>query len=89
MPPAVRRVDSAPCRPLSSPTVADREGAGVESALRGCVPIPHRAAHIQAGHRVRYFTAAEDAYQQLIAQHVDYAERALTTHIARQHNGAA
>ena len=34
-------------------------------------------------------SAAEDAYQQLIAQHVDYAERALTTHIARQHNGAA
>jgi len=33
--------------------------------------------------------AAEDAYQQLIAQHVDYAERALTTHIARPHNGAA
>jgi len=52
-------------------------GGGVESALRGCVPIPHRAPHIQAGHRVRYFTAAEDAYQQLIAQHVDYAERAL------------
>jgi len=34
-------------------------------------------------------TAAEDAYQQLIAQQVDYAERALTTHIARPHNGAA
>jgi len=28
-------------------------------------------------------TAAEDAYQQLIAQQVDYAERALTTHITR------
>jgi len=27
-------------------------------------------------------TAAEDAYQQLIAQQVDYAEQALTTHIA-------
>jgi hypothetical protein len=26
-------------------------------------------------------TAAEDAYQQLIAQQVDYAERALITHI--------
>ncbi len=64
-------------------------GAGVESALRGCVPIPHRAPHIQAGHRVRYFTAAEDAYQQLIAQYVDYAEQARSTHIAHPHNGAA
>jgi len=34
-------------------------------------------------------TAAEDAYQQLIAQHVDYAEQALITHIARARNGAA
>jgi len=33
--------------------------------------------------------AAEDAYLQLIAQHVDYAEQALTTHIARVRNGAA
>jgi hypothetical protein len=33
--------------------------------------------------------AAEDAYQQLIEEHVEYAEHALTTYIARRHSGAA
>ncbi len=64
--------------------------ADVESALRSCVPIPHRAPRIQdVDTLLELIAAAEDAYQQLIAQHVDYAEQALTTHIARPHNGAA
>ncbi len=79
-----RRVDAG-IEPDPAEVLAD-----VESALRSCVPIPHRAPHIQdVDTLLELITAAEDAYQQLIAQHVDYAEQALTAHIARQCNGAA
>jgi len=62
----------------------------VETVLRSCVPIPHRAPHIRdVDTLLELITAAEDAYQQLIAQHVDYAEQALITHIVRARNGAA
>jgi hypothetical protein len=34
-------------------------------------------------------SAAEDAYQQLIEEHVEYAEHALTAYIGRRDSGAA
>ncbi len=65
--------------------------ADVETAMRRCVPIPHRAPHIQdMDSLLELITAAEDAYQQLIAEHVDYTERVLANHIARRsREGAA
>ena len=79
-----RRVDAG-IEPDPAEVLAD-----VETALRSCVPIPHRAPHIQdVDTLLELITAAEDAYQQLIAQHVDYAEQALITHIVRARNGAA
>lgn len=57
--------------------------ADVETAMRSCVPIPHRVPRVQdVGSLLQLITAAEDAYQQLIAEHVIYAERVLADHIA-------
>jgi len=51
---------------------------------------PTPRPHIQDVDTVlELISAAEDAYQQLIVQQVDYAERALITHIVRPRNGAA
>lgn len=55
--------------------------ADVETAMRRCVPIPHRAPRVQdIDNLLELIAAAEDAYQQLIAEHVDYAERVLAEH---------
>jgi hypothetical protein len=65
--------------------------ADVETAMRSCVPIPHRAPRVRdVDTLLQLITAADDAYQQLIAEHVDYAERVLADHIAgRRREGAA
>lgn len=53
----------------------------VETAIRRCVPIPRRTPRIQdVDSMLELVTAADDAYQQLIAEHVDYAERVLAQH---------
>jgi hypothetical protein len=65
--------------------------ADVEAAMRTCIPIPQSApniADIEA--LLQLIDKTEDAYQQLIAEHLDYAERALAEHVAMlQHCGAA
>ena len=64
--------------------------ADVETAMRSCVPLPHRAPQVQdVDSLLQLISAAEDAYQQLIAQHIDYAERILTDHIAQRHREGA
>ena len=65
--------------------------ADVETVMRSCVPIPHRAPRVQdVDSLLQLITAAEDAYQQLIAEHLDYAEQILADHIAqRRGEGAA
>ena len=45
--------------------------AQLETAMRSRMPIPHRAPRVQdVGSLLQLIAAAEDAYQQLIAQHV-------------------
>ena len=52
--------------------------ADVENAMRGCVPIPRRAPRVDdINVLLDLITTAEDAYQQLIDEHIDYAERVL------------
>lgn len=64
--------------------------ADVEGVIRCCVPIPHQATRTEdVDVLLELVTAAADAYEQLIAEHVEYAERVLTAYIARQHSGAA
>ncbi len=55
--------------------------ADVETAIRRCVPIPRQTPRIHdVDSMLELITAADDAYQQLIAEHVDYAERVLAQH---------
>ena len=65
--------------------------ADVETAMRSCVPLPHRAPRVRdVDTLLQLIAAAEDAYQQLIAEHVDYAEGVLADHSAsRRREGAA
>lgn len=65
--------------------------ADVEDALRACRPIPNRAPRIDDVDSLhQLISAAEDAYQQLIARHVTYAEQVLTDHAtALRHADAA
>jgi hypothetical protein len=64
--------------------------ADVETAMRSCVPIPHRAPRVQdVDSLLQLIAAAEDAYQQLIDEHVDYAERVLADHTHGRQHGAA
>jgi hypothetical protein len=65
--------------------------ADVETTMRSCVPIPHRAPRFEdVARMLDLIAAAEDAYQQLIAEHVDYAERILAARVsARLRDGAA
>jgi hypothetical protein len=64
--------------------------ADVEGVIRRCVPIPHQAPHSNdVAVLLELVAAAVDAYERLIAEHVDYAERALTAYIAGQQAGAA
>ncbi len=64
--------------------------ADVEGVIRSCVPLPHQAPRTDdVGVLLELVAAAADAYEQLIAEHVEYAERVLTAYIARQHSGAA
>jgi hypothetical protein len=52
--------------------------ADVEIAMRGAVPIPHRAPGTNdLDTLLQLIAAAEDAYQQLIAEHLDYAAQVL------------
>jgi hypothetical protein len=64
--------------------------ADVEDVIRGCVPIPHAATRTDdVGVLLDLIAAANDAYEQLIAEHVDYAEQVLAAHVAWLHPGAA
>jgi len=66
--------------------------ADVETVMRGCVPLPHRAPHSEdVANLLELIDAAEDAYLQLIAEHITYAERVLDEHIAHslRRDGAA
>jgi hypothetical protein len=64
--------------------------ADVEGVIRSYVPIPHQAPRVEdVAVSLELVAAAEDAYQQLIEEHVEYAEHALTTYIGRRHSGAA
>jgi hypothetical protein len=59
--------------------------ADLEMAMCRCAPIPRRAPLARdIDGMFQLITAAEDAYQQLIVVHVDYAERVLADHIARR-----
>lgn len=72
-----RRIDGV-CEPDLSDVLAD-----VEAVMRTCQPIPHRAPSIEDVDRLReLIEAAEDAYQRLIAEHLDFAEHVLSSHIA-------
>lgn len=55
--------------------------ADVETAIRRCLPFPRRAPRIDdIDSLLELIGAAGDAYQQLIAEHIDYAEHALAQH---------
>lgn len=55
----------------------------IENALRGALPLPHRTPRITDIDTLRTLAAAaEDAYQQLINQHLDHAEHILATRTA-------
>ena len=55
--------------------------ADVETVMRASVPFPHHAPAIDdVDSLLHLITAAEDAYQQLIAAHLDYAEHVLAVH---------
>ena len=64
----------------------------VETVMRSCVPLPHRAPQTDdVDTLLELITAAEDAYQQLVAEHITYAETVLAEHIAcpgHQHGAA-
>lgn len=78
-----RRVDAG-INPDPADILAD-----VETAMRGCVPIPHRTPRVHdIDSLLQLIAAAEDAYQQLIGEHIDFAERILVSHVA-QRQGAA
>lgn len=52
--------------------------ADVERVMRDALPIPHKApATEDVDTLLQLIEAAEDAYQQLIAEHLDYAETVL------------
>jgi hypothetical protein len=62
---------------------------GVRLLACAAIPIPHRAPRLEDPTRMLELIAvAEDAYQQLIAEHIDFAERVLVSHVA-QRQGAA
>lgn len=64
--------------------------ADVESVIRSCVPIPHPAPRTEdIVVLLELVAAAADAYEQLIAEHVEYAEQALTVYIDGRHLGVA
>lgn len=64
--------------------------ADVEGVIRTYVPIPHQAPWVEdVAVSLELVAAADDAYQQLIAEHVEYAEQVLTAYIDRQRSGAA
>jgi hypothetical protein len=74
-----RRLDATD-EPEPSDVVAD-----VETALRGCVPIPHRVPPVDDIDRLLdLIAAAEDAYQRLLAEHLDYAERVLDSYVGNR-----
>lgn len=58
--------------------------ADVEKAMRAAVPIPHQApATEDPDTLLALIEAAEDAYQQLIAEHLDYAAQVLADALAQ------
>lgn len=64
--------------------------ADVESVIRSCVPIPHQAPRTKdVGVLLDLVAAAGEAYEQLIEEHVEYAEQILTAYIDRHRSGAA
>ena len=64
--------------------------ADVEGVIRSCVPIPHQAPRTKdVGVLLELVAAAGEAYEQLIEEHVEYAEQVLTAYIDRQRAGAA
>lgn len=64
--------------------------ADVETVMRSCVPIPRRAPRVSDIDTVlQLVAAAEDAYQQLIARHINYAEQVLAEHAATRRPEAA
>ena len=64
--------------------------ADVEDVIGSCVPIPHEATDTDdVAVLLELVAAAGEAYEQLIAEHVDYAEQILIAYAARRHPGAA
>lgn len=52
--------------------------ADVEATMRRAVPLPHRAPNVSnVADLLNLIDAAEDAYERLIGQHVDHAEKVL------------
>jgi hypothetical protein len=52
--------------------------ADVEAIMRSCIPIPHRAPRVtDVATLLELVSAAEEAYEDLISQHLDYAEEVL------------
>lgn len=50
----------------------------VESTMRRAIPLPHRAPNVNdVEDLLQLVEVAEDAYERLIGEHVDHAERAL------------
>jgi hypothetical protein len=52
--------------------------ADVEAIMRSCIPIPHHAPRVaDVATLLELVAAAEDSYQQLISEHLEYAEQVL------------
>lgn len=56
--------------------------ADVEQVMRNCTPIPHATPRVEdITTLLELIDSAEDAYQRLIGEHIEYAEAVLTAHI--------
>lgn len=62
----------------------------VEAIMRRCEPLPHHAPNVRdVATLLDLVAAAHEAYQQLITEHLDHAERVLADYIAEQGARAA
>ena len=64
--------------------------ADVEGVIRSCLPLPHQAPRSEdIGVLLELIAAAADAYERLVAEHVEYAEQVLAAYVDCRHYGAA
>ena len=64
--------------------------ADVEAVIRSCVPIPHQATQTDdVAVLLELISSATDAWERLVAEHIEYAEEVLAAYLAHEYPGAA